>query len=108
MVHSVFGLFIVIGIVLTIYAIIAGAVALLSTGGSIGDDVRLIIEAPKNCWWYEMHIAGMCGQTIEVDGRPYNVVSAAPHDRDEEPMQRAKSMTLELRPATLREARDHW
>ena len=69
--------------------------------------MRLTIESPTNCWWYEMHIAGMVGNTITVDGKEHKVIFAAPVGRDE-PFDRTTLMELELEPTTLREARDHW
>lgn len=57
--------------------------------------MQVKLPAPANLWWYEMHIAGMVGQTIEVDGKPYKVVSAH-HEGDDDGMNRATAMLLGL------------
>lgn len=55
------------------------------------------LSAPRHMWFYEMHIAGMVGQTIEVDDKAYKVVYARPMEDDSRGiMNRAIGMELGL------------
>lgn len=42
--------------------------------------LTIILPAPRATRWYEMQIAGMVGQTVEVNGAPMTVVFAGPLD----------------------------